>query len=296
MNKLLRHVLIGALCITTLEASAQVNYDKIFVNNCAVLNMIPTTATDHDFKDIIYIVSGANNTVCGYKSVVVEAVKYKESFGSFVPTNERQTALIMLNDGSTMRVGRTQVKTQSPKRIWIYPGDSAGNIDSYVEPGANPLAFYDVGYYALVYNANTQKDSFYMKDGSLLFEDAYVQKDSKGRITEIYSPGGFSIAGFFFGVSYNESGDISSIKELRRVRGKNGAITKQTKRSIDFTWKGDVITRIHSTDAYGKTYDYNLEIKEKNEDGVWTEALLTHKDINSADGKFIDSGLVRKFQ
>ena len=296
MKKYFRIAVVAALIGSTINANSQVVYDKVFVNNCAVLNMIPTTSEKHDFKDVIYIVSGADKTICGYRSVIVESTRYKENFGKFILSDEKQTALVMLNDGSTMRVGRAQVRSSSPKRIWIYPEYSAGTLMTLSGSDENPLALYGDGKYALVFNADSGKDVFYMQNGSLLSEDAYVQKDSKGRIIEIYNPGSFSIAGFFYGVSYNDAGNIASVKELQRSKEKNGAVVKKVKNAINFSWNGDKITKIQITDANGSTIDYELDVQGYNPDGVWTEAVLTHKDKYSANGKFFDVRLVRKFQ
>lgn len=286
---------LGALSIIlSCTVYAQVSYDKIFVNNCAVLNMIPTTSDSHDYKDVVLIAGLAIDNIGDYSSVVVERVVYKEKFGTFAPTDDIKKVLIALNDDQFYRLGRAQVKKDTPKQIWIYPEYSAGSVWVSSDSSASSLSIPFDGKYVLVYNPSSSKNTFYMGDGSVL-EGSYANLDGKGRITEIYYGGGYTLKGFNYQVSYNENGKIASIEEIEWIKGSKGVVTKKVKSSVKLVWKGNEITKITIAPKQNESKEYQLEVKETNAAGLWTKAIISHADDNSAGGWFVDGEYRRIF-
>lgn len=278
----------------TCNSFAQVSYDKVFVNNSAILNMIPSTYESHDYKVVFLIASLPIETIGDYSSIIVEQVAYEEKFGSFSPTNSINTALIALNADNVFRMGRVQVKKETPKQICIYPEYSAGSVWKSSDSSYSSLAIPIESMYVLAYNPSSAKNTFYMGNGSSL-EGSYAKLDDKGRITEIYYGGAYSLAGFHFQISYNDYGKISSVEKVETSKGSKGTVTKKIKSSIKLTWKGQDLTKITIAPSEYESKDYSLEVKEKNPDGLWTKAILSHKDDYSAGGQFIDCEFRRSF-
>ena len=278
----------------TCTSFAQVSYDKVFVNNSAILNMIPTTSESHDYKDVILIASLPIETIGDYSSIIVEKVAYKEKFGSFSPTDNITKALIAINAENVFRMGRVQVKKETPKQICIYPEYSAGSVWESSGSSYSSLVIPLESQYVLVYNPSSAKNTFYMGNGSSL-EGSYANLDGKGRITEIYYGGTYTLAGFHFQISYNDNGRISAVEKVETSKGSKGAINKKIKSSIKLSWKGNDLTRITIAPSEYESKEYSLEVKEKNADGLWTKAILSHKDDNSVGGQFIDCEYRRSF-
>lgn len=279
---------------------SQAAFDNIFICNSAILNMIPNLNDKQNYIDVFLIASLAPYGTSDHSSVVIERVPYKEKFGSFSPTDEVQKSLIAFNDDNAFRIGRVQVKKSTPKQICIFPEYSAGSVWKYSDSSSESIVIPIESTYVLIYKPSEAKNTFYKGNGSAL-DDSYANLDGKGRITEIFQRGGSAIAGFHYRISYNENGKIASVEELELTKDRKGTVIKKVKSSLKLFWKGNNVTSFTITpyhfesDEYNTTIDYSLEVKETNSDGLWTKAVLSHKDENCVGGKYIDCEYNRAF-
>lgn len=288
-------VLSGLLLLIFYPSFSQASFDKRFVNNCVVLNLIPSTSEKHDYKDVVLIAGLANDSIGRYSSIIVKKVSYKEKFGDFFPTDDINERLVALNSDNVIRVGRVQVQQASPQHLCIYPDCGAGSVWRESDSEKKTLYIPFAGDYVLVYNPSIAKNLFYMNDGSAL-EGSYASLDGTGRITEIYYSGSYSLSGFHYQVSYGENDKITSIEKIEMSKDRQGKLVKKVKSFVKLAWKGDDISSIIiGPDEYDST-EYQLEIKETNADGLWTKAILSHKDKNTVDGRFIDGEYRREFK
>lgn len=268
-------------------ASAQPVFDRTFVNNSAILNMIPDR-TSQDYFDATIIAGLAYNDISQYSFIEVTKTKYIEKFGEFSPSGEINPVLVMLNNDEAMRVGRVHVLKNTPKRIEISPEYSAGTDwkttteTFYINPVGS--------LYTLIINSMPGKSIFYETKNGAELSDSYAEIDANGRIKEIYRRGSYSRKRFDYQVSYLGNGHIASIEEVEE----DSKGIKKVKSSVIFSWEKDDLTKF-TISQNGQTIEYVLEIKSRNESGVWTEAIIYHKDLNCADGRFIDGGYTRVF-
>lgn len=282
----LRITISFILFLTTISSiRAQVKYDKTFVNNSVILTILNDDLTKYkaDYEtvveendrnklvDVIGLLTSSDPKTLEYAAVNIDYYPYKSAFGKYTPESKVGT-LRLSNNETTIQAGRIIVSKNDPKKVYRTGGSDARDKS-----------------YVLIYNAQASNNHLYYEDGNEV-NDSYVTTDVKGRITE------YHIGENYYGVEYNGQGQIASIKRWR-LEGKGK--TKSVKTTIAFSWKGGSFTKI----TFGWVYDhfpnnyseeYYFEPTQYNEAGLWTKAIVYHKDANAFEGKAIDFGLSRE--
>jgi|GEM_PF-4598873 len=282
----LRFIISFITVLTTFSTvRAQVTFDKTFVNNSVILTILNKDLEQYKANyeevvkendrnklvDIISLLASSDTKTLEHTTVNIDYFPYKGAFGKYSPLNKKGT-LRLCNDETTIQAGKIKVEKNEPKKIFRGGG-----------------SFTDDKNYVLIQSALASKNHLYYDDGSEV-KESYVKIDSKGRITE------YCIGIDYSGVEYNGQGDIASIKRWR-YDGKGK--TKSVKTTIVFTWKGGKFTNITFGWVYDKfpneySSEYFFEPIQHNDEGLWTEAIVYHKDANASESKAIDFGLARE--